>query len=135
MGLAEKRAVKEFQDSKFPSLVKEIEAFVSCPVEVDWDSLSKGEGMDAAYWSEAFDKVYFQSIIEGFKKIGSDDMGKEAIKTCIKKIELSNKSDNFGTSAISLEGGVLKIDHRPFANVDDVSDRASKVAELISDAA
>jgi hypothetical protein len=135
MGLAEKRAVKDFQDQKFPILLKEIEAFVSCPVDIDWESIGKAEGMDAPYRGEAFEKVYFQSIIEGFKKIGSDDMGKEAIKTCIKKIELSNKSDNFGTSAISLEGGVLKIDHQPFTNVDDVSDRASKIADLISDAA
>jgi hypothetical protein len=134
MGLEEKRAIKSFQDSQYPALLKEIQEFVACPVEVDWDSLAKGEGMDPPYWAEAFEKVYFRSILDGFKEIATDDMGKNAIKSGVKKIEICNRSDNWGRSAVSFEGGVLKIDHKPFTNVDDVSERSNQVAELLSSA-
>lgn len=131
MGLAEKRALKSFQEAMFPNLVKEIQSLVNCPVEMDWESISKGENMDPDYWGEALEKMYFRPVIMGLKEVACDEMGKTAIEKGIKKIVFCNLSDTWGKQAISFEDGVLKIDHRPFTNVDDVSLRADHIAHLL----
>ena len=134
MGLEEKRAVKGFQDSKLPALMKEIQALTSCPVEIDWDSLATGDGMDPAYWAEAWEQVFFRPVIDGLKEISSDDLGKDALKSSLKKIEMCNKGGNWGESAFSFDSGVLKVDHKPFTNIDDVRERTKHVADVLSKA-
>jgi hypothetical protein len=133
MGLEERRAIKTFQESVFPGFVKEIRVFASCPVEVDWDSLAKNdEGVGVELWSEYFEKVYFRPLITALKDLARDNLGKEALSAGLKKIEICNKSDNCGSSAISFENGVLKIDHKSFTNVDDVSERSEIIVSCLS---
>lgn len=133
MGLTEKRAVKDFQDKLFPDLKKKIDEIVGMEVavEVDWDSLAK-EGMSHLY-NDSYPKVYFEPIIKGLGEICADDMGKEAVKSSLKKIVLCNKSGKYSpASAISFTDGVLTIDHEPTSNVADIDDRKKVVVDLIS---
>ena len=134
MGLQEKRLIKDFQEAKLPGLMKEIQGFVSCPVEIDWDSLAKGDGVDVSYWSESWEKVYFKPILDGFKDIARDDMGRQALKDGIKKILICNRSESARPGSFSFDDGVLKIDHMPFTNVDDTSDRTSHIVQIVSKA-
>jgi hypothetical protein len=134
MGLEEKRAVKGFQDSKLPGLMKEIQALINCPVEIDWDSLASGDGADPVYWADAWERVFFRPVIEGLREISRDDLGRDALKNGLKKVVMCNKGGNWGDAAFSFENGVLKIDHKPFTNIDDVRERTKLVTDVISKA-
>lgn len=59
MGLAERRALKAFQDERYPALKLEMDAAAHKNVlmEIDWDSLAVEDYADS--YSDFFHKVYF----------------------------------------------------------------------------
>src|SRR5690349_9301469 len=125
MGIAERRATKEFQDKSLPALLTEIHkhAGFEVPVDISWDQLAK-EGVSERF-NENWKKVYFQPTIEALKSISRDEMGKEALKSGLKKIVFCNSSGRYSAeSAISFTSGELTIDHDPDCNVDYIQDRA-----------
>ena len=133
MGLTEKRAIKAFQDTKYTELVKEINTIAGFPVEFDvkWETLAEPEY--SHMYEEGFTKVYFTPVINAFKGIAVDDMGKEALKESVKKIVIKNESGAYyGSAAYAFENGVLTIDHKPFTNIDDIQDRSKELEKLLS---
>lgn len=131
MGLAERRATKEYQDKHFPELKKEIEklAGFAVPIEVDWDQLAV-EGQTELY-KEAWTEIFFKPVIEALRQIGRDDMGKEALKSGFKKIEIRNASGYYSPgSAITFTNGVLMIDHE-LSNVGDTKDRTEHIVKIV----
>lgn len=131
MGLAERRAAKDFQDKTFPKLVEQIHQVVgfAIPIEVAWDQLAV-EGQTEQY-NEAWTEIYFKPVIEGLRQITRDDMGKEAVKGGIKKLELRNASGFYSPhSAIKFTDGTLSIDHE-LTNVGDTADRTKYLIELV----
>lgn len=131
MGLAERRASKEFQDNDFPALRNEIHELAGfpVPVEVSWDQLAV-EGQ-TGYYKEAWTEVFFKPVIEALRQIGRDDMGKEALKSGLKKIEFRNSADAASpSSAITFENGELVIDHK-LSNVGDTQDRTKYIIEIV----
>ena len=83
MGLAERRAMKEFQEKQFPELRNEIHkvAGFPVPIEVSWEQLAVEGQMD--YYREAWTEIFFKPVIEALRQIGRDEMGKEAVKAGI----------------------------------------------------
>ena len=73
MGLAERRALKEYQEQEFIKLVDQIQRVAGFDVELDveWDALAE-DGMSHMY-SENLTKVYFTPLIEGLQAITVDD--------------------------------------------------------------
>jgi hypothetical protein len=131
MGLAERRASKEFQDKHFPELKSEIHALAGFPVpiEVHWEQLAVEGQSD--YYKEAWSEIFFKPIIEALREIGRDDMGKEALKIGLKKIELRNREDNSSpSSAISFQSGELVIDHK-LSNIDATRDRTKHLVDIM----
>ena len=133
MGLVEKRAIKSFQDTKFPELQKEINTIAGYPIEfsVEWDTLAAPDYADR--YDEYFTDIYFKPIIESFKFIAADDMGKEALKEILQKIHIKN--DGTVTSevrAYTFEGGVLTVNHDPVVNAHHVDYRTKKLTEVLS---
>ena len=131
MGLAERRAIKDFQDNHFPKLQAEIHAAAGfpVPVEVTWDQLAT-EGQSSMY-VEAWTEIFFKPAIEALRRIGVDDMGKDALKAGLKKIEFRNASGYYSSgSAITFQSGTLMIDHE-LSNVGDTSDRTKAAVELM----
>jgi len=133
MGLVEKRAIKNFQDIKFAGLEKEINTIAGYPIEfqVDWDSLAAPDY--AERYEEYFTNIYFQPVIDSFKFIAADEMGKEALKEILQKIHIKN--DGTVTSevrAYHLEGGVLTVNHDPVTNAHHVDYRTKKLTEVLS---
>lgn len=131
MGLAERRATKEFQDKHFPELKNEIQKLAGhpVPIEVLWDQLAV-EGQTELY-KEAWTEIFFKPIIDGLRQIGRDDMGREALKSGLKQIELRNSAGAYSpTSAISFQGGQLVIDHE-LSNVGDTKDRTKYLIEIV----
>ena len=131
MGLAERRASKEFQDKHFPELKNEVQkvAGFAVPIEVNWDQLAV-EGQTGSY-QEAWTEIFFKPVIEALRQIGRDDMGKEALKGGLKKIELRNSSGYYSPgSAITFEGGQITIDH-DYTNLGDTKDRTKHLVEIV----
>ena len=127
MGLAERRAVKAFQDNKYPKFQQEVEAAAGFPVELDirWDTL--GYEDYAHLYDEAFEKVYFKPLIEAFRAVACDDMGKEALKEGLKKVTIRYT----GSNEISFTNGTLTFDHSPVSNLDYWSDRKNELQKAL----
>lgn len=129
MGLAEKRALKQFAENEYPKFKKQIDD--SCgfdvPMEVRWDSMAEiGEGY-SDFLKDALPKVYFLPLIEAFKAICIDDFGKDALKKGLKKVQLANT----GSSDISFESGLLTFNHDPVTNVEDWRDRKESIQKTL----
>lgn len=136
MGLAERRAAKEFETNVFPGLKAEVTkaAGFELPIEIDWESLQKTE-TSPDYYRESWTKVYFTPMVDALKAIGVDDMGKEALKA-LKKIVIHNKHDiYYGDRWASFDkpSGVLTLDHQPTSNVDNIDERAKGLQKELED--
>ena len=127
MGLAERRALKAFQDERYPALKLELDAAAHKNVllEIDWDSLCVEDYSEnyADWWH----KVYFLPLIETFKCIAFDDMGREALASGLKKVVIRNS----GSSEASFQDGVLTLDYSSVSNIDYWEDRKNTWQKLL----
>ncbi len=132
MGLAERRASMEFQTAVFPGLKKQVDnaAGFEVPMEIDWQSLAQPN--DAHLYNEYWTKIFFEPLIGAFQRLCVDDIGKEALKNGLKKIEMINTGENYDRRAFSFENGVLKIDHK-LTNVDHLDERTDKIVSLLEE--
>lgn len=132
MGLAERRATKDFQDNHLPALTAEIHAVAGfdVPIEIKWEQLAKDGYADS--YVENWKKVYFQPLVGALKNIAIDDLGKDALKAGLKQIVLGNTKDLYTADyAVSFENGVATIDHDPMSNVDYVDDRTAALTKVL----
>jgi hypothetical protein len=131
MGLAERRASKEFQDKQFPDLRNEIQkvAGFPVPIEINWDQLAVDGQVD--YYKEAWTEIFFKPVIEALRQIARDEMGKEALKGGLKKIEFRNSAGNYSPgAAMTFVAGQIVIDHE-LSNVGDTAARTKHLIEII----
>jgi hypothetical protein len=131
MGLAERRAVKEFMDNQLPAAKKAIDDAAGFEVEInaDWESLAVPDY--SHMYTDCFLKVFFQPVEEAFKDICKDNMGKEALKSGLKQVVFKNTNEYSNPSGITFESGVLSIDHKTATNIDDVNDRKTHIIKLL----
>ncbi len=132
MGLIEKRAIKAFQEGSYINLVKEINTIAGYELvfDVKWDSLAAEEY--AHLYEESFNKVYFTPLIAALKEITSDDLGKEALKSTLKKVVIKNDNNiYYAESAYSFDGGTLTIDHSPISNIDNINERSEYLTKML----
>ena len=134
MGLKERRALADFQTNKYPEIERSIReaAGFDVAIEVDWDSLAL-EG-SAHLYDECFPEIYFKPLVEAFKSITSDDMGREALKASLKKIQIKNRSEIFSYGRMAtFADGLLTLDHLPTSNVHDTEGRRKAIQNLLED--
>lgn len=133
MGLAEKRAIKEFEANIYPGLKQKIDTAAGFPVEieVDWASLAKEEKYRDK-WPEAWPKLYFQPIEDAFKGICSDDMGRDALKGALKKIVVQNTKDSYSSYWATFTDGVLVLDYM-FTNVGQIAERTQLLRDAVEE--
>jgi hypothetical protein len=82
-------------------------------------------------YKEAWTEIYFKPVIDALRQITRDDMGKEALKDGLKKIEFRNSSGNSSAHrAITFINGTIMIDHE-LTNVGDTTDRTKHLIELV----
>jgi hypothetical protein len=135
MGIAERRATKDFQDRALPGLKEQIQKLAGFPVEIEinWEQLAK-EGAQDRYL-EGWKKVYFTPVIDALKAVACDDMGRDAIKGGLKKISFANTAGKYSAeSAVSFISGELTVDHDPDCNVDYVAERAKAIQRALEKA-
>lgn len=127
MGLAERRAIKAFQDNHLPKLRAAVDAAAGFAVdlEVDWESLSAPDS--AHLYDEAFTKVYFDPLAAALKNITIDDLGRDALKAGLKKVVVKDE----GSSWPSFEGGVLTLKFYAVANLDYGDERRKSIQDVL----
>ncbi len=129
MGLAERRAVKNYSESDYPKVKAKIDAVAGfdVPFDIAWDTLTED---DSAHLLEnSIPKVYFNPILEAFREIAIDDMGKEALADGVKSVVVRWT----GEKKISFEDGVLTVDHSPISNIDYWERRRDEIQEALED--
>ncbi|MBM4304242.1 MAG: hypothetical protein FJ112_07935, partial [Deltaproteobacteria bacterium] len=111
MGLAERRALNNFQTNEYKTLENTIHAAAGFKVKVtvDWEKLGTDGNSDL--YKDGFTKVYFTPLIEAFKAICIDEMGRKALKAELKEIVITNSADLYSPQSWTLEKGVLTLDH------------------------
>ncbi len=137
MGLAERRIATDFQTNHYPALEKRIHeaAGFPVPIEVRWDTLAGGEPRYSHAWVDGWPKIYFAPIIEGFKLIASDDMGKQALQAALKKIVVQDTTKSYSSYWASFEAasGTLTLDYQ-FTNADGVKERTETLVKELEKA-
>jgi hypothetical protein len=90
MGLAERRKIKELQDTVIPDREKEIVEIcgAAIPYDIDWESLA-----DDPAALNFIDNLSCHRLNMALRVICMDDMGKEAVRDGLKKVRLKNVKD------------------------------------------
>jgi hypothetical protein len=132
MGIAERKAASQFEETIYPKLKKEIDAAAhfEVPVEVDWNTLAV-EGYQHLY-EEAWPKIYFTPLIGALKAIAVDALGQEVLRGVLKRVVIRNTKGAYsGSSMVSFQDGVLTLDHEPATNVENIEDRQSAIQAVL----
>lgn len=139
LGLAERRALKEYQEKNFPDIKKGLMTAVGfeVPLDIKWDELAQpGEAdryKEDGYWGATI----FTPLTKAITSITADKEGKDALKAKLKKIVITYNPDTAPASnyanGIKFEAGVLTINFRPYSNVDDVKARVDAIQKLLED--
>ncbi|MCC6138150.1 MAG: hypothetical protein IT287_05930, partial [Bdellovibrionaceae bacterium] len=106
MGLAQRRISQAFQTEQYPEWKnKLVDALgFDVPIEIKWESMLDDSYADKEQYFNWYAKVYFQPLIETFKNICQDDMGKEALKAALKKVIIDG-TEGISYKATKFEGG------------------------------
>ena len=130
MGLAERRAVKNYSETEFPKMKAKIDAVAGfdVPFDIAWDTLAEDDY--AHMLEDSIPKVYFMPVLEAFREIAIDDMGKEALKEGVGSVVVRWT----GEKTLDFEDGVLTIDHSPISNVDYWENRRDTLQKALEDA-
>lgn len=105
MGLAERRKIKELQETTLPARVREIEEICGVPIPyvVDWDSLADDvEGLNF------LDNLSCHRLNMALRVICQDELGKEAVRDGLKTIKLGNVKSK-DAMKMTFEAGVLEM--------------------------
>jgi hypothetical protein len=132
MGIAERKAAKQFEETHYVKLKKDIDAAArfEVPVEVDWASLAV-EGYEHLY-EETWPKVYFAPLIGALRAICQDDLGRESLQGSLKRVVIRNTTGTSSASSVAtFQDGVLTLDHEPATNVDQVEDRQEAIQKAL----
>ena len=142
VGLAERRAIKDFQDTKFQQVEKDIDAAAGfdVPVKVDWDKLARPGQSDVYKEDSYFMNPIFLPLVDSLKNITKDEMGKTALKSALKQIvvtydEATAPASNYA-NGVTFEGGQLTINFQPYTNADgpgetNYKDRVKAIVETL----
>ncbi len=132
MGLKERRAQKDFEETKYPGLLDNVKTALGfeVPIEVKWETLAI-DGSSHLY-DECWPKVYFEPLSAALKSICADDMGKEALQGTLKNIVIQNTADcSNGSRWAAFADGVITLDHKPTTNVDNIKERTDSLTTLL----
>ena len=137
VGLAERRAIAAYRESRYPAQEKAVQEAAGFPVlvEVAWDQLTIPG--DAKYYSDPdyFEKTIFEPLAAGLKDVTKDQMGRDALREKLKSVrirfdEKTAPASNY-PNGLKFDGGVLDVNWRPYANVADFKDRVDAVVKVL----
>lgn len=125
LGLAERRALKEYQDNFYPAIEAGIKKAANFDVEVfvKWEEIAKPEQgpvyNDDQYWGTTI----FKPLTMALEGITIDDMGKDALKSGLSQIVIMHNPETAPASnypnGLTFDEGVLTINFTPYSNADE----------------
>ena len=137
LALPERRALQTYQASTFPGLQARIQqaAGFDVPVQVQWEAIAvRGQAAsynEPDYWTNTI----FLPIEDALKSIGSDEIGKKALRDTLKGVAVTFDPDTAPASAyergVTFKDGVLTINFQPFTNVSDRADRVKAIVKVV----
>lgn len=137
--LAERRAIKAYEDNQFKDLKGQIQAAAGyeLPVSVDWSKLAL-PGEAANYSNDGFfTNIFFRPLILALKDITVDDMSKTALRAGVKEVKITYDAATAPASAyvngVTLASGVLTINFAPWSNVDHVTERKDAIVKVLEE--
>ncbi len=138
-GLGERRAVAEYQESKFKQLKADIVAAAGfeVPVTVEWTKIAL-PGESANYSQDGFwTNIYFVPLAGALKAITKDELGKSALKEKLKEIsitfdEATAPASNY-PNGITFNAGKLIINFKPWSNADDLKEREAAIQKVLEE--
>jgi hypothetical protein len=132
MGLAQRRISEDYQTKVFPKWKKQMKEAVGfdIPLEVKWDTMQDEEYNDKDSYFEWYDQVYFRPLLEVFKSLCGDDMGRQAVKKGVKKIIIDG-TDGSGAHNATFDKGVFTINHKFHTNVSQEGERVTGWTKLL----
>lgn len=117
MGLAEKRAIKEFQENKLPQLHRAMNdaAGVELELDIDWDQMAAGETVAGSsrppeQIEPLLTEIFFKPTTEALARLCADAMGREAIGESLKRVAFRCTGRRAEGQGKTFENGVLTID-------------------------
>jgi hypothetical protein len=124
LGLAERRALKAYQETQYPAIEKGIKgaAGYDVPLEVKWEEIAKVGNADVYKENIYWGTTIFEPLTKALAAITADDMGKTALKAKLKKIiimhdEKTAPASNF-PMGLTWDTGTLIINWTPYSNTD-----------------
>ena len=136
-GLAERRALKSYQETILPGLQEKINsaAGFEVPMNIEWDKIALPGGADNYSSESYFTNIYFVPLADALSSIASDDLGKEALTASLKGIKITYDPDTAPASAyengISFENGEVTLNFAPFSNANDIKERAEAIVSVL----
>lgn len=135
--LAERRALKSYQEGKLVDLRKAIDAGAGKAVELEvrWDLIARPGEADRygedQYWTD----IYFVPLAKAFTRITADQMGKEALGAQLKKVVITfdEKTAPISTyeNGVTFVDGTLTVNWAPFTNAGDIEERATGIVKVL----
>lgn len=132
MGLAEKRIIKAYQEGEYQNFLTQVKSLIGGEIEfdIDWNSLPNEEYPNNL--QEGLTEVYFKPILNSFKSIAVDDMGKEAIRESVKKVIIKDENDNaYASQTYKFNEGTLIVDHCSYTNIGNTDERTKTLTQLL----
>ena len=134
LALPERRALKQYQETKLPELQKNINtaAKFDVPMEIQWGAIAQKDQGASYLEDDYFTNIYFVPLANALKQITSDSMGAESLKAKLKKVVITYDSTTAPASnypnGVKFENGTLTINFTPFSNSADVEPRTKAIA-------
>lgn len=136
MGLAEKKAVHDFQTNEWPKMAERIKAAAGYDLEVVplWEHLVPHE-KNAPRYAYFFEQIFVIPIENCFKEFAKDNFTKEAVSKGIKKITLSNTKNIYSeTQWLTMNPPEINLEWDIWTNVDRVQGRTESLKKAIEKA-
>ncbi|MGL4631457.1 MAG: hypothetical protein ACRCVT_09655 [Leadbetterella sp.] len=139
LGLIERRALKKFQENRYPNLLKELNtaAGYTVTVEVKWESICRPGQSELYDHDDYWVRVYFTTLKKAFEQITVDAEGKKQLSSKLKKViihyDASTEFSGTYKDGLAWDNGVFTMNLPPYTNVTDpqVDDRANKIQLFI----
>ncbi len=139
LGLAERRALKEYQDNYYPSIEEAIKKAAHFDVEIDvkWEEIAKPEQGPVYKEDEYWGTTIFKPLTMALEGITIDAMGIDALKSNLNRIVIMHNPETAPASnypnGLTFEDGVLSINFTPYSNADEyaMAERVIAIKQLL----
>lgn len=132
MGLAERRKIRTFADG-LEEAQSELNTFLGfeLPITLDLESFPEDPAVISGY--EYYKQYGFPQVVEVFKSIGQDDLGKDAIRESIASVTVRNTAkdaNDGGERSLVFDGKNLIINMGFYSYSDQLWDTSSLISEI-----